>query len=93
MQAVCWHKSLLPQLVGQVYMNTRAPVWLLSLQGKTTQLEQVLRQKELEIERLHQQLESKKSAGSSESSEDVCGNLALGEDTTEACASQVRHCC
>ena len=61
------------------------------LQGKTAQLEQILRQKELEIERLQQQVESKKSSGSSESSGDVCDNLALGEDNTEACASQVHY--
>ena len=61
----------------------------LRLQGKTTQLEQILKQKEVEIERLQHQLEAKKSSGSSESSGDVCANLELGDDPASACAEQV----
>lgn len=58
-------------------------------QGKTTELEQMLRQKELEIERLQQQLESKKSSGSSDSSVDVCAAVELGEDPSAAYAYEV----
>ena len=58
------------------------------LQGKTTELEQILRQKELEIERLQQQLESKKSDGSSDSSVDVCAAVELDEDPSAAYANE-----
>jgi len=56
------------------------------LQGKTTELEQMLKQKELEIERLQQQLESKKS---SDSSVDVCAAVELDEDPSAAYATEV----
>jgi hypothetical protein len=59
------------------------------LQGKTTELEQMLKQKELEIERLQQQLESKKSSGSSDSSVDVCAAVELDEDPSAAYATEV----
>lgn len=59
------------------------------VQGKTAELEQVLRQKELEIERLQQQLESKKSSGSSDSSVDVCAAVDLDEDPSAAYATEV----
>lgn len=64
-------------------------------QGKTTELEQMLRQKELEIERLQQQLDSKKSCGSSDSSVDVCAAVELDEDPSAAYAYEVDscHCC
>ncbi|KAA6417573.1 MAG: hypothetical protein FRX49_12448 [Trebouxia sp. A1-2] len=63
------------------------------LQGKTTQLEQMLKQKEMEIERLQQQLESKKSSGSSDSSVDVCATVELDEDPSAAYATEAdrRH--
>lgn len=59
------------------------------MQGKTTELEQILRQKELEIERLQQQLDSKKSDGSSDSSVDVCAAVDLDEDPSAAYANEV----
>ncbi|KAL3146023.1 hypothetical protein ABBQ38_015378 [Trebouxia sp. C0009 RCD-2024] len=61
------------------------------LQGKTAELEQVLRQKELEIERLQQQLESKKSSGSSDSSVDVCAAVDLDEDPSAAYATEAER--
>ena len=51
-----------------------------------------MRQKELEIERLQQQLESKKSSGSSDSSVDVCAAVELDEDPTTAYAHEVGAC-
>jgi len=48
-----------------------------------------VRQKELEIERLQQQLESKKSSGSSDSSVDVCAAVELDEDPSAAYANEV----
>ena len=59
------------------------------MQGKTTELEQILKQKEMEIERLQQQLESKKSSGSSDSSVDVCAAVELDEDPSAAYATEV----
>ena len=67
--------------------------WLPELQGRTTELEQLLRQKELEIERLQQQLESKKSSGSSDSSVDVCAAVELDEDASAAYATEVSSVC
>lgn len=62
------------------------------MQGKTTELEQILRHKELEIQRLQQQLESKKSDGSSDSSVDVCAAVELDEDPSAAYANEVNSC-
>ncbi len=59
------------------------------MQGKTTELQQMLKQKEMEIERLQQQLESKKSSGSSDSSVDVCAAVELDEDPSAAYATEV----
>lgn len=86
----CCSKTVQIQLFVSCLSREDSVKQLVQLQGKTSQLEQIVRQKELEIERLQHQLESKKSSGSSDSSGDVCNNLELGEDTTEACASQVR---
>ncbi len=49
----------------------------------------MLKQKEMEIERLQQQLESKKSSGSSDSSVDVCAAVELDEDPSAAYATEV----
>ena len=78
-----------------VWQQTCTP-WLMCapvvVQGKNAELEQIVRQKELEIERLQQQLESKKSSGSSDSSVDVCAAVELDEDPTTAYAHEVRAC-
>ena len=51
-----------------------------------------MRQKELEIERLQQQLDRKKSSGSSDSSVDVVDGVELDEDPSAAYATEVsRH--
>ena len=63
--------------------------WAVMVQGRTTELEQMLRQKELQIERLQQQLDSKKSDGSSDSSVDVCAAVDLDEDPSAAYANEV----
>ena len=60
------------------------------MQGKTVELEQMLRQKELEIERLQHQLESKRCSGSSDSSVDVCATIDLDQDSSEAYEHEVR---
>lgn len=65
---------------------------MLVVQGKTTELEQALQQKELEIQRLQQQLESKRSSGSSDSSVDVCAAVELDEDPSAAYANEVGGC-
>lgn len=49
----------------------------------------MLKQKEMEIERLQQQLESKKGSGSSDSSVDVCCAVELDEDPSAAYATEV----
>ena len=59
------------------------------MQGKTTELEQIVRQKDLEVERLQQQLERRKSSGSSDSSVDVCAAVELDEDPSDAYANEV----
>lgn len=59
------------------------------MQGKTAELEQIVRQKDLEVERLQQQLERRKSSGSSDSSVDVCAAVELDEDPSDAYANEV----
>lgn len=61
------------------------------LQGKTTELEQIVRQKDLEVERLQQQLERRKSSGSSDSSVDVCAAVELDEDPSDAYANEAER--
>ena len=75
-----------------VWQQTNIPLLMCApvvIQGKNAELEQIVRQKELEIERLQQQLESKKSSGSSDSSVDVCAAVELDEDPTTAYAHEV----
>ena len=67
----------------------RCPDYAGMVQGKTTELEQTLRQKEMEIEHLRRQLDSKKSDGSSDSSVDVCAAVELDEDPSAAYANEV----
>ena len=71
------------------HLTSQNLVHIVVTQGKNAELEQIVKQKELEIERLQQQLESKKSSGSSDSSVDVCAAVELDEDPTTAYAHEV----